>query len=203
MRFYKLAAAALLISFSTRAQVLTYSDLSRKYIFKIGLIRKFDADSNYLNTKLKLRIFDRDTKHTQIIPINGGLLFSSCYKTIKTSRSYSTGIRKDAEVLDYDFGDIVVADLNFDNKEDIAVKYDSGGNGGPDYIFYMQDANGQFHEDNYLTKYVGGFPRYIDFDKKTITTQLHATCCLEGKKTFQYNIKTKKWRLVKWKMVSV
>jgi len=138
----------------------------------------------------------------QKISFNAGFLFEEAYQKCNTVRSYITGRNQNKEVLDYDFGDLIVADLNFDGKEDLAVKYDSGGNGGPMYNFYMQDENGQFKIDNFLTDSVGSFPRFISFKSKTITTQIHANVYQEGKKSFRYDSASKKWKLVRWVMVN-
>ncbi|WP_295712514.1 hypothetical protein [Mucilaginibacter sp.] len=144
---------------------------------------------------------NQDKKIQQRISFNTGLLFEDAYTSNKNARSYVTGVNKDTEVSDYDFGDLIIADLNFDEKEDIAIKYDSGGNGGPVYNFYLQDKTGNFKLSKYLTNRVCSFPFYIDNRHKTIATQIHANVSQEGRKTFKYNPLTKKWRLVKWEMI--
>jgi hypothetical protein len=137
----------------------------------------------------------------QTIHFKEDLLFDTVFKDNKNARSYVTGKNNNAQVSDYDFGDLIIADLNFNGREDIAVKYDSGGNGGPIYNFYLQDNDGHFYKDNYLTTYVGSFPADIEPNKKTITTQIHANVSQEARKTFRYNSRTKKWHLIKWRMV--
>ncbi|MGF7076881.1 XAC2610-related protein [Mucilaginibacter sp. 3215] len=128
-------------------------------------------------------------------------MYEDVFKNCDATRSYITGYRKNAEVSDYDFGDLVIADVNFDELEDIAIKYDSGGNGGPLYNFYLQDKNGHFYLSRYLTDSVGSFPAYINPKQKTITTQIHANVRYEARKTFRYNSKSQKWKLIKWQMI--
>ena len=41
-------------------------------------------------------------------------------------------------------------DLNFDGKDDIAVKFDSGGNGRPFYSFYIQNMSKKFELNAFL-----------------------------------------------------
>ena len=196
-----LIGGLVLIFLSSKAQLITYRGLSNKYVYKIGIIKKIDTNGINKESKISLFIFNKRDKLIQTIHFKEDLLFDTVFKDNKNVRSYVTGKNKDAEVSDYDFGDLVIADLNFDGREDIAVKYDSGGNSGPSYNFYMQDNSGRFWKDNYLTTYVASFPRYINRKNKTITTQIHATFDQEGRKTFKHNGKTRKWHLVKWVMV--
>jgi len=204
-----LIGALVLISFGAKAQLITYTGLSNKYVYKINLVKNSDTtgyprdsqDNLYIDSKINLYIFNKSKRLIQKISFTAGILFDSAYKDNKNSRSYITGKNKNADASDYDFGDLIIADLNFDGKEDVVVKRDSGGNGGPFYNFYIQGNNGRFYKENYLTTYVGSFPAYIEPKKKTITTQIHANVSQEGKKTFKYDIKTHKWHLIKWVMV--
>ncbi|WDF78933.1 hypothetical protein PQ469_02800 [Mucilaginibacter sp. KACC 22773] len=182
-------------------QAHTYSKLSHKFVFKIQATWFKDTDDVARVSNVKLSILNKTTNDQQVISFLPGWFFEGVFKSDSASRSYVTGYNKSLEVIDYDFGDLVIADLNFDGKEDLAIKYDSGGNGGPIYNFYLQDNKGYFHKDNYLTDRVGSFPREIDIKHKTITTQVHANVRHEGRKTFKYYPKTKQWRLVKWIMV--
>jgi len=150
---------------------------------------------------MTLIVLNKKDRLVQKINISPGYLFETAFKNDSNSRSYVTGKNRRTEVYDYDFGDFIVADLNFDGKEDIAIKFDSGGNGGPLYTFYMQDVTGHFKIDNFLTDTVGSFPAYINLKHKTITTQIHANVHQEAQKTFKYNSHRKKWHLIKWTMV--
>ena len=186
---------------SSKAQLITYANLSHKYIYKVRTVTIPDAHEYVEDAVVDLYIFTRNSKLIQKISFHAESLYGTVYKDNKNSRSYITGKNENAEVPDYDFGDLIIADLNFDGHEDIAIKHDSGGNGGPFYNFYLQGNNGRFYKNNYLTDHVGSFPHDINPENKTITTQIHANAYQEGRKTFRYNAKTKKWRLIKWVMV--
>lgn len=198
-----LLGLALIIAFGNyvNGQTHTYSKLSHKFVFKVQATWFKDTDNVQRVSNIKLIILSKIGNHQQVINFSPGWFFEGVFMSDSASRSYTTGYNKSVEVADYDFGDLVIADLNFDGKEDIAIKYDSGGNGGPVYNFYLQDNEGRFYKSNYLTDRVGSFPREIDTKHKTITTQIHANVRYEGRKTFRYNPKTKTWRLIKWVMV--
>lgn len=182
-----------------------HTNLSCKFNYQTTkLVKPSAEDEVFKKYKVILGIYKKGNgKLIQGIIIDDSLnvFYEDTYSNCKAVRSYITGYRKNAEVLDYDFGDLIIADLNFDGKEDIALKHDVGGNGGPLYGFYMQDKAGHFYIDHFLTNSVGSFPKYIDPNHKTLTTQIHANVHQEGRKTFKYNSKTKKWHLIKWIMV--
>lgn len=67
------------------------------------------------------------------------------YTNGKNSRSYSTHFNTDKTVVDDDFGDVVVADLNFDGLGDFAVTYDHGADNGNHYYFYFQRPDHTFY----------------------------------------------------------
>jgi hypothetical protein len=180
---------------SLRAQSITYSNLSYTYIYKITVVKGSDD----YDCQLRLYVFKRDGKQLQEIDVDAGSLYDSdAFKSNKNSRSYITGKGRNVPVEDFDFGDLIIADLNFDGKEDIAVKSGLSADAGPYYAFYTQRNDGCFYADNYLTNYVASFPKYINAKAKTVTTQIQTTYSPTGKKTFKYDVKTKKWHLEKW-----
>ena len=85
-------------------------------------------------------------------------LGDSSFVSCSNVRSYTTGINKNAEVVDNDFGDLIVADFNFDNKEDFAIKREEGGNGGPLYNYYIQISPITFKLDKFLCETMIFFP---------------------------------------------
>jgi hypothetical protein len=183
------------------AQTCLHTDLSKKFDYKITLhMKKITNDS--IDRDITLCIINKKNQAIlQKINFISPFLFDTVYTDCNAVRSYITGKNEDMEAPDYDFGDLIIADLNFDGKEDIAIKYDSGGNGGPFYNFYLQSGNGKFVLSHFLTDHVGSFPKYVNSKHKTVTTQIHANVHQEGKKTFRYNPTTKKWRLIRWVMV--
>ncbi len=120
----------------------------------------------------------------------------------KTVRSYSTGINKTSKAIDNDFGDLIIADFNFDNREDFAVKNDSGGNGGPTYNFYIQDKNKNFTIDKFLTTQMEFFPSKFITKSKRLVTYVHANAYQLSENIFEYNEKLKKWKYKESRLIS-
>jgi len=195
-KFVLLLVIGVCSTMGLRAQSVTYSNLSYKYIYKITVVKSGDKDD--FRCRLRLYVFKRDGKLLQVIDVDAGSLHDDdAFKSSKNSRSFITGRGRNLPVEDYDFGDLVIADLNFDGKEDIAVKSGLSADSGPNYTFYMQGNDGLFYIDNYLTANVLSFPKYINAKAKTITTQTHANVSQEDKRTFKYNADTKKWHFEK------
>ena len=94
------------------------------------------------------------------------ILKTNEFKYCENNKSYKSN--KHLKSNENDYGDLIVADLNFDGKEDIAIKREEGGNGGPVYNFYLQE-NQQFIYDKYLSNEMSYFPEYIN----TKTKMLH------------------------------
>jgi len=151
---------------------------------------------------VKVNFYNKETKNwMQTIKFGAIHFYSDAYFDCKAVRSYSTGKNKNAMIYDYDFGDVVVADLNFDSKEDIAIKYDSGGNGSPVYRFYLQNEDGKFVFNRYMTDSIGSFPYLILPENKLLITKIHHSSESEFKTTFKYNEKTRKWKKIEAKVV--
>jgi hypothetical protein len=119
-------------------------------------------------------------------------VFEDCSKV----RSYTTGYKADEDVIDGYYGDIVVADLNFDGRDDIAVINDCGGNGGPLYSYYLQNKRKQFVLDKFLTNEMIFFPYEIDIKRKRLTTMVHAGACCVSETVYQYTQATGKWKKI-------
>lgn len=192
----------ILLPFAARAQSCIYTDLSKTFNYQIKVNRIKPKGEVFSDAKIRLDIYSkRNNQLIQSIVFDASFLFDEAYAKCNTVRSYITGYHQHAEEIDYDFGDLIIADLNADGLEDIAIKQDSGGNGGPEYNFYLQTKLHRFEQDHFLTDSVGSFPRYINPEKRTITTQIHANAYQESKKTFRYNPATRKWKLISWVMV--
>ncbi|MBS1635889.1 MAG: hypothetical protein JST26_08180 [Bacteroidetes bacterium] len=123
--------------------------------------------------------------------------FSSCvFRECNHVRSYTTGYRAEDEVVDGIYGDIVVADLNFDGLDDIAVVNDCGGNGGPLYSYYMQRKNGRFSLSKFLTNAMVFFPDEIDSKRKRLKTLVHAGACCVEENVYQYSPASGRWKRI-------
>ncbi|MGC4041264.1 MAG: hypothetical protein QM710_10880 [Flavobacterium sp.] len=92
-------------------------------------------------------------------------------------------------------------DLNFDGLEDFALKSDSGGNGGPTYFFYIQNNEGKFVKDNYLTETMEFFPLEVNKRKMRLTIYVHASAYNLRKTIFAYQPKNKSWKIIRSSLV--
>lgn len=175
------------------SQVCEHNELSKKYNFTVKFIHINDS----LN-KIELKVINKkDLKTIQNISIIPQYIFSSDFENCNTVRSYTTGFNKNEEVLDNNFGDFVVADFNFDGKEDFAIKIDSGGNGGPLYNYYLQKNDLKFKKDLFLSNTMEFFPNFIDSKNKTLITLVHANAYQLCKTTYKYYTSSKKWKKLK------
>ncbi len=134
----------------------------------------------------------------QKIMLEAGFLYETAYQKCNAVRSYITEQGDDDLTSDEgENGDLIVVDLNFDGREDIAVKSDSGGASGPGYAFYLQDDKGHFIKDKYLSEEMYYFPWEINTKKKTLTTNVMATYTQVHRSVFKYEPATKQWKCIK------
>lgn len=127
------------------------------------------------------------------------VMFENCKEVL----SYSTGLNANKEIVDNYYGDVVVADFNFDHKEDLAIINDSGGNGGPLYSFFLQSADQKFTLDTFLRDSMAFFPSKINTQKRTLTTYAHAGNCWLGEHIFVFNKKTGKWKTKSKRLIDI
>jgi hypothetical protein len=115
--------------------------------------------------------------------------------------SYSTGFNADREIFDNYFGTVVVADLNFDGKDDIAMVLDSGASSGPRYIFFIQNDEGKFIEDKFLTEEMSYFPDEIDRPHRKLTTYVHLNAVSYSKSVYQLDLDAKAWKQISYEVL--
>jgi hypothetical protein len=184
------------------AQTCEHKNLSKRFNYQLIATRISNKQSTVDSANVTLIIRDkRSGKLHQKILFGANYIYQDVFKDCTKCRSYLTGYRQESEVSDYDYGDLIIADLNFDGKEDIAIKHDSGGNGGPHYNFYLQGINGRFTLNKYLTNNMSSFPAEINSVTNTLITQIHANVHQEQRNTFKYERVTKKWRFLKHRLV--
>ena len=180
-----------------------HKELSKKYDFNVRLNRPTPGADNEKIT-VTVSIIDKGNgKQIQQIILHPTYLFADVFANCSNVRSYTTGVNKNKESTDNDFGDLVVADLNFDSREDFALKKDSGGNGGPVYNFYVQGANGEFILDNFLTEQMEFFPKRILKLNRTLITLVHANAYQLGEHTYELSVKKDKWKQTKHRFITV
>lgn len=160
-----------------QAWTFMHTDLSRQFdigmAFKlyVDTISSFYTGSAFVRLQIKDKLTDEVIDRIFLRPV----YLYSYYEDKNAVMSYTTGFNADWEVADNFFGYLVVADLNFDGKDDISVICEGGGNGGPLYAFYIQTDDRKFVMNNYLTTNMQYFPTEIDSLRRQLTTYAHAS----------------------------
>ena len=187
---------------STLAQThCSYTKISPTYDYFIRTTEYATKDSDYVgNVSIVIKTKARQKKVGGFTyPIMDGLGPQfNC-----TSRSYITGYNQNAVAPDGDCGDIVVADLNFDGREDFAIKGEFTNGYGQLYRIYLQDGPGHFREEtdligrgveDWITK---TFPVEISAKNKTLTFWSTLNAYTDENVVFRYNSTTHKWKNIK------
>ena len=168
-------------------QDCSQNSLSNFFNFNTKLTR-IHTDNLFDSCIVELKVYNKsNNKLIQTIEFSSTYFFEKVFNDCNNVRSYITEKNQHIDVEDNDFGDLIVADFNFDKKDDFALKKDSGGNGGPVYIFYIQNDNGEFEVDSFLSENMNFFPSKIDANKRTLTTLVHANVYEMCKKTYKLN----------------
>ena len=184
------------ISSSSFGQTCIHYDISNNYNFKTNL-KRIKVGDNEDSSIVKITIFKKgNNKPIQTIKITSDYLFGNAYSDCNAKRSYVTLKNANSVVQDNEFGDIIVADFNFDTLEDLALKNNSGGNGGPTYNFYIQNDTGKFVFNRYLSNTMEFFPQYINKKKKTLTTLVHANAYEQCTSTYSQDTLIHKWKKI-------
>ena len=110
--------------------------------------------------------------------------------------SYSTGFNVGRKTFDNYLGTIIVADLNFDGRDDIAAVEDSGVSSGPYYAFFMRDDAGGFVRDDFLGEEMMYFPFRIDPSLRRLTTLSPANTYEVCRTVFELSRDTCEWKMV-------
>ncbi|MEZ5046847.1 MAG: hypothetical protein R2831_07620 [Chitinophagaceae bacterium] len=101
----------------------------------------------------------------------------------QNTQSFCTNYNVNKENREYNTGDIIVADFNFDNKDDIAVRQFRSTDSNVNYHFYIQQNDHTFCYNSFLSESMSLFPSKIDKQTKTLTTEYKTN----QKKTTQKN----------------
>jgi hypothetical protein len=186
-----------LTTLKSYGQCCTHNELSPTFSF-ISCIKKIPRENMLDSCLIKLVIQNQVTKKTyQTIWLTTNFLIDdSAFIHCNNVRSYITGVNGGMLVADWDYGDLIVADFNFDNREDFAIKNEDGGNGGPVYFYYVQNNDSTFVQDNFLTDSLNCFPDYFNKKNNTLTTICRANSVMVTQSTYQYNATTNKWSMI-------
>ncbi len=150
---------------------------------------------------LTLYVIDKSSKRTvDTILLNTSYLFFGFLEEEDTAFRYSTktvlffSTKVNIEDISYEPpADIVIADFNFDEKDDIAIANEITASAGERYNYYIQQANQQFVIDNFLTKKMEFFPEEINSKNRTLITRVHAGTCCSNVYVYELNKRGTKW----------
>ncbi len=154
-------------------------------------------DSDLGDAEITVDIFNKPNMTViQTIKIKSEfILKSSSFKNCSKNRSFFKRKNPEIKVYDNDFGDIIIADFNFDGKEDLAIKREEGGNGGAIYNFYIQ-ANHAFVYNHFLSNEVSFFPYYFDRKKKQLRIFCRVNSTEHEVTTIEYSGTTQSWKII-------
>ncbi len=178
------------------------SNLSQQ--FDLSIDSKRFTDSSKKEDSVSVRVIVRDKLDNSIID---SILVSPCpifevyFSSCDSVTSYSTSLNVNRVIVDNYFGDFIVADLNFDGKDDLAIINDSGGNGGPSYMYYTQTKDRKFVPDKFLSDSVIYFPTKIDKRNQKLVTYVHAGACCVGEHIYKLNKTENEWKQVSHKIL--
>jgi hypothetical protein len=147
---------------------------------------------------INLKIFNKSNGTlVQTIQFDSEFIYPEVFTRYDFVRSYITGINQKKPAENGNFGDFIVADFNFDNKEDFAVISNSSPIGETHYSFYIQDNNGKYVLDKFLTEEMSIFPDEIDSVNNSLTTIALAGSTGLCKTTYIYDKRKMKWNQMK------
>jgi len=183
-------------------QTCVHDDLSRTLRITARAERKPGDSMIAFNCPIKVTISDKASKKkVQIISFIATALYPQSFTKCSWVRSYSTGKNRNADRDDTDFGDIVVADFNFDSREDIAIKSDDE-NSGTYYRFYIQGKDKLFKLDSFLTDSMSLVPIYFNRTRRILTTYQRAGARFEGEQLYWLDIRKNKWSMIRHRFMS-
>jgi hypothetical protein len=171
-----------------------HPNLSREFQIRTKLMRYVNKESQQDSSVVKVYLSDKATHElVDSMLVTSDFLLKEVFMNCGNVMSYSTKFNTDMEVVDNYYGDIVIADLNFDDREDVVVTHDSGGNGGPFYSYFLQTDSRTFSLDRFLTDSMTYFPAKLNSHEKTLVTYVHAGTCGLGEHVYQLDPKTARW----------
>jgi len=125
---------------------MLYTQLSHQFDLNVEIRVNRTGNPDLDSTYLRIQIINKVSKSVvQTIRKPRHWIFPDLYKDSNNSRSYSTNFNSGKTVVDDDFWDVVVADLNFDGLDDFTVTYDHEVDNGNHYYFYFQRPNKTFY----------------------------------------------------------
>lgn len=174
-----------------------FKDLSANFDFTVTINwAENDFDMPFAGS-IQVEIVGKNSRsEVQIVMIQSefmAVIFDSF--SCANKRSFYTGINADEEIIDNNWGNFIVRDFNFDNREDFAVKV-ADNNVGSLYAYYVQH-DGGFRRADYLSDQVGLMIDSFDVNTLQAYRSAPAGCCKMIHYTYQYIRANQDWALIK------
>jgi hypothetical protein len=181
-----------------------YKDLSFTFDYKVKVKRMISSKDYYDSSIVRVFIIKKNTrKLVDSVSVTSLFITYNSFQDCNNVRSYITRKNSKQIIVDGNYGQLVIADLNFDSKEDIALINDSGGSSGPHYSFFIQDQGNTFHLDKFLTDSVDFFPQEINLANKTLITRVAAGAKWLSEREFHLNTSINKWKKVGHNLIDI
>lgn len=171
------------------------TDLSKHFNIDLSF-QRIKHGNGYDSCFIHALILNKSSNIIDSIEFPAIYLFDTVFSNCLSCRSYSTWNNLSKGLIDGNYGDLIVADFDFDGRDDIAVIHDSGGIGGPTYNFYLQDSNQKFTLNKFLTDTVEFFPDKIDKQHKILKTSVIISYCDISEMNYLYSQANKSWRRI-------
>ena len=163
-----------------------------KQLFKTANFTYFIKTVSFTEEKkpraLQIKIIDKSAQN-QLINFNPEYIYSTPEEAV----SFFNDPDINQKINKQNLPEFIIVDINFDGLEDFVIANYVGGNAGTLYAYFIQDKEGKFKIDHYLTDQVRFFPRNIDFKNKTLIFLHLSGCCS------QVNFKVQLQNSNKWK----
>lgn len=171
---------------------------SKQFDLKIRFL-KYENDS----ASVKITVFDKNSDSPEYsLTLASDTKWQGVFESCKNIKSYSDQSIINDEIADNYFGDLVISDLNFDGKDDLAVFRNHGNSSGPFYDFLIQQDDLKFISNQFLKDSVRIFPSEIDSADKMIKTFEHSGICGLIENSYQLD-DFGKWKLNNQKEINI
>ncbi len=137
------------------------------------------------------------TKHFDTITVTSNFYYLTQVSfNCDSMLSYTNIYNADRLEMDNYLGDVIIADFNFDNKDDVAV-VNAMSNSGAFYSYFIQSPDNKFVFNAYLTDSMSYFPKIIKSKKELVTYVIAGACCYV-EYHYRYLPRTKEWKEVSY-----
>lgn len=198
-----LAYTLLMLFAPISAQNCHHNNLSTQFDFSLTK-NQIPHESKIVDSvEITVSIYNKDMRVlTQAVKVGSNYLLPTVFTNCAQVRSFQTNVNSDKQFVNNDYGDFVVADFNFDEMDDFAIKIDSRINGGPSYAYYLQDEKNWFVKDEFLSTEMKIFPSGRNSKKKLLTTRVLLDNNKYLEKSYKRISKTNSWKLKKETVVA-